>query len=212
VAGTGSPKTGDRGLVKLCFLAATAWLFAGCAYASGTDSAENKGGNVTKGRILVAFETSKGSTAEIAQAIAEEFRSGGWDAQAVSIDNSPLSEEYDHVVLGGSIYMGSIKGVRGYVDKNLEKLRERLAGAFAVGMSFAADDKEKHTAGKKALENAITPLPLRHLGYFAGKLDTSKLSIIQKAIIKIVRSPVGDLRNWEKINQWTREIMDSLDS
>jgi len=41
-----------------------------------------------------------------------------------------------------------INGLRDYVDKNLEKLRERLAGAFAVGMSFAADDKEKHTAGK----------------------------------------------------------------
>ncbi len=73
----------------------------------------------------------------------------------------------------------SIKGVRDYVDKNLEKLREHLAAAFATGMGFASDDGEKHVAGKKALEDSIKPLAPRHIGNFAVKFDTSKLSVIQ---------------------------------
>jgi len=187
-------------LLSLCFLLAC--LSAGFVSAAGEEGAEG-----LKGRVLVAYETSKGSTAEIAETIAAEMRKSGVDAEAADISDAPLPEDYTHVIVGGPIYMGSIKGVKGFVERHKAVLEGRLVGAFAVGMSFAAEDEEKHTAGRKALDEAIAPLEVAHLGYFAGKIDMEKLSFLEKMVIKIVKSPVGDHRDWDAVKGWAREVL-----
>ena len=163
-----------------------------------------------KKQVLIAYETSKGSTREIANAIAEEIRTAGWDAEAVEIKDSPRPEDYGYVIVGGPIYLGRIKGVRGFVGSHEAVLSERLIGAFAVGMSFAVPDKETQASGRKALDEAIAPLAAKHLGYFAGKIDMEKLSFIQKIMIKAVKSPVGDYRDWAAVKSWAQEIVKEL--
>ncbi|HRV72161.1 MAG TPA: flavodoxin domain-containing protein [Thermovirgaceae bacterium] len=160
-----------------------------------------------KGRVLVAYETSKGSTAEIAEVIAAEIRTAGWDAEAVDVKDSPLPADYSFVVVGGPIYLGSIKGVKGFVERHKAVLQERLIGAFAVGMSFAVEDEEKQAAGRKALDEAIAPLEVAHLGYFAGKIDMEKLSFLEKMAVKMVKSPVGDFRDWDAVKGWAQEVL-----
>ncbi len=188
------------GLLSLCFLFVC--LLAGCACAAMEEGVEG-----LKERVLVAYETSKGSTAEIAEVIAAELREGGCEAEAVDIKDSPLPGDYDHVVVGGPIYMGSIKGVKGFVEKHRADLEERLIGAFAVGMSFAVPDEEKQAEGRKALDEAIAPFAPAHLGCFAGKIDMEKLSFFEKTAVKMVKSPVGDFRDWKAVKEWAREVI-----
>jgi menaquinone-dependent protoporphyrinogen oxidase len=195
----------NRLALFLCFLSVFAWLFAGCACTAMGEGVEG-----LKGRVLVAFETKKGSTREIAETIAEEIRAAGWDAEAVDIKDSPNPEDYSHVIAGGPIYMGSIKGLRSFVDGHETALKERLVGAFAAGMFFAVDDEEKHASGRKALDEAIAPLAPEHRGYFAGKIDPEKLSLIEKAMIKMVKSPVGDYRDWAAVRSWAQEVIETL--
>ena len=187
-------------LLSLCFLFAC--LLAGCVSAAGAEGVED-----LKGRVLVAYETSKGSTAEIAEVIAAEIRTAGWDAEAVDVKDSPLPADYSFVVVGGPIYLGSIKGVKGFVERHKAVLQERLIGAFAVGMSFAVEDEEKQAAGRKALDEAIAPLEVAHLGYFAGKIDMEKLSFLEKMAVKMVKSPVGDFRDWDAVKGWAQEVL-----
>lgn len=184
----------NRGVLFLCILSAFACLFAGCAWAAGEEGVEEM-----KGRVLVAYETSKGSTAEVAETIAAEIRAAGWDAEAVDIKDLPQPEDYSHVIVGGPIYLGRIKGVRAFVDGHDDALRERLIGAFVVGMSFAVPDEEKQASGRKALDEAIAPLAPAHLGYFAGKIA-----------VKMVKSPVGDFRDWDAVRNWTREVIKAV--
>jgi len=193
-------------LVILGLVAVTTCFFAGCAFASEEGVAPDKG----KGKVLVAFATSKGSTSEIAEAIASEIGAAGWQAEAVNLKDSPLTDGYDHVILGGPIYYGKIKEVKAFVDKHGADLENRLAGAFALGMAFAVDDEEQHAEGRKALEDAIAPLKPDHLGYFAGKIDPNKLSLLEKAAIKMVKSPVGDFRDLDAARDWARKVAESL--
>lgn len=187
-------------LLSLCFLLTC--LLAGCAFAAGEEGVEKM-----KGYVLVAYETSKGSTAEVAETIAAEIRAAGWDAEAVDMKDSPRPEDYRYVIVGGPIYLGRIKGVRAFVDGHESALRERLIGAFAVGMSFAVEDEEKQASGRKALDEAIAPLAPAHLGCFAGKIDMEKLSFFEKIAIKMVKSPVGDFRNWAVVKDWAQEVI-----
>jgi menaquinone-dependent protoporphyrinogen oxidase len=41
---------------------------------------------------------------------------------------------------------------------------------------------------------------------FAGRLTESELSRPERIVIKVVRAPFGDFREWEDITQWASEI------
>jgi menaquinone-dependent protoporphyrinogen oxidase len=162
--------------------------------------------------VLVAFESRKGSTREIVETIAAEIRTAGWDVDVIEIMDSPRPEEYGYVIIGGPLHMGKIKGVRDFVDMHESVLQERLVGAFAVGMTFASPDEEEQAPARKILDDAIAPLAGEHLGYFPGKIDMQKLSLIEKAIIKIVKSPVGDHRDWTGVKNWAQVVVKEIEA
>ena len=39
-------------------------------------------------------------------------------------------------------------------------------------------------------------------GLFAGVIDPSKVSLINKLAIKAIKAPIGDFRKWDQINAW----------
>jgi len=41
-------------------------------------------------------------------------------------------------------------------------------------------------------------------------LDMKKLNFLEKSVIKNVKSPVGDFRDWDAITSWTTAIADAL--
>ena len=41
---------------------------------------------------------------------------------------------------------------------------------------------------------------------FAGRLVESELSRPERIVIKVVRAPYGDFREWDDITQWASEI------
>ena len=163
-------------------------------------------------RVLVAFESRKGSTREIVETIAAEISTAGWDVDVIEIKDSPRPDEYGYVIIGGPLHMGKIKGVRNFVDMHETVLRERLVGAFAVGMTFASPNEEEQAPARKILDDAIAPLAGGHLGYFAGKIDMQKLSLIEKGIIKVVKSPVGDYRDWAAVKTWAQVVVKEMEA
>jgi menaquinone-dependent protoporphyrinogen oxidase len=45
---------------------------------------------------------------------------------------------------------------------------------------------------------------------FSAKIDKTKLSFGEKAMVVAVRAPVGDFRDWNEIESWATEIADRL--
>lgn len=162
------------------------------------------------GRILVAYATRAGSTEGIAGTVTEVLRDAGYDVD-LSLLNSDLTPDvYDAVILGGPIYMGSMREVEEYVRAHHAALESRFKAAFAVGMSFVEDDEEKQAAAREALSKALSPFEPAHLGYFAGKTDPAELSFLQRAALKIVSSPIGDFRDYDAIRAWALEVAGDL--
>ncbi len=158
-------------------------------------------------RILIAYVTKTGSTAEIAQALAKELNAAGHAADAVEIDGLSSPAGYDAVVIGGPMYMGHIDGrVAKFVKRHSPDLAKIPVAGFAVGLAAASKDAEGIAWTEKALHAALDPLRPVAETVFAGKLDPEKLSWWQRWIVKKVRSPVGDFRNWETIAAWAREL------
>jgi menaquinone-dependent protoporphyrinogen oxidase len=41
---------------------------------------------------------------------------------------------------------------------------------------------------------------------FGGDIDEKKINLAEKAIIKMVKAPAGDYRDWEDITAWAEGI------
>ena len=46
--------------------------------------------------------------------------------------------------------------------------------------------------------------------FFAGKVDPLTLSISARMAVKLVKSPVGDKRDWDRIRRWADGLGESL--
>jgi menaquinone-dependent protoporphyrinogen oxidase len=45
---------------------------------------------------------------------------------------------------------------------------------------------------------------------FAGRLAQEDVGFAERAIIKVVKAPYGDFRDWPEINAWAVEIAEAL--
>jgi menaquinone-dependent protoporphyrinogen oxidase len=158
-------------------------------------------------KILVAYASKQGSTAEIAQAIAKELQAAGHTAEAADVAGIASLAEYAGVVIGGPMYMGHIDPrVRKFTKRHAGELAKLPVAGFVVCLAAASKDPEGMAWAGKALKKALAPVQPVAETIFAGKLDPEKLSWFQRWIIKKVNSPVGDFRDWDAIAAWGREV------
>ncbi len=158
-------------------------------------------------RILVAYASPKGSTAEIAQAVGKELQSAGHSVEVSEMKTVSSLEGYHAVVIGGPMYMGKVVGDVGkFVGRHRDPLMTLPVAAFTVGLAPVSKDPVEIDNTMKALHTAVAPLQPVAEAVFAGRVDLAKLSFIQRWMVNKVKSPVGDFRDWDAIASWAREL------
>ena len=158
-------------------------------------------------RILVAYASKKGSTAEIAQAIGKELQVAGHIVDVTEMKSVLSIEGYNSVVIGAPFYMGSIMADAGkFIARYEVALTKVPVAAFAVGLAPLGKDPADRDNAMKKLQKTLEPLIPVAMTIFAGRLDLTKLSWFQKWITEKVKSPVGDFRDWTAIAVWAREL------
>ena len=55
-----------------------------------------------------------------------------------------------------------------------------------------------------------TRLAARGHRSFAGRLDRTRLGLLERALTRAVRAPDGDFRDWEAIRHWAEEFAREL--
>jgi menaquinone-dependent protoporphyrinogen oxidase len=157
--------------------------------------------------ILVAYATRNGSTAEIALAVAKELEQAGAVVTVADMKMISSVADYTAVVIGAPLYMGGlVRDMAQFVGRHKESLRNIPVAAFTVGISPKNPDPGAVVQAAGALDAAVVPLKPVASIVFAGKLDPAKLSFIQRKMTELVKSPVGDFRDWDTIATWAREL------
>jgi menaquinone-dependent protoporphyrinogen oxidase len=169
-------------------------------------------GKSMNGKILVAYGTRAGSTAEVADAIGKKLAEDGVAVDVRPVKNIKNLSGYRAVVLGSAIRAGKLlPEVKSFVKTHKEELQKLPVAYFVVGMTLREDTPEKRkivNAYLDPLRVEVTPVDA---GLFAGKMDYSKLGFFEKFIIKnIIKTPEGDLRNWQEINNWAQRLLSKL--
>lgn len=158
-------------------------------------------------RVLVVAASRHGSTAEIADAIAEQLRARGHEVDGVEPDRAS-PDGYAAVVVGSAVYAGSwMKPARQFIDDNAAALAGLPVWLFSSG-PLDQPDMEALPEQKIADLSAKTEALGHHV--FAGKLDRSELSMAERLVVKAVHAPDGDFREWDDIRAWADQIADAL--
>jgi menaquinone-dependent protoporphyrinogen oxidase len=164
-------------------------------------------------RVLVAYGTKYGATAEIAEKIGEVLRQAGLQADVLPADRVGDLGAYTAVVLGSAVYIGQWrKEAVKFLKDNEAALAEKLVWLFSSGPSGEGDPVELvqgwQFPGKlQPIADRIGP---RDVAVFHGAVDVNKLNFLERWMLKNVQSPVGDYRDWEAITAWAMAIADEL--
>ncbi len=79
---------------------------------------------------------------------------------------------------------------------------------FSVGpLGTEVKDAEQQP---KEMAEFLQTLRLRDQRIFFGVLDHSRLSFAERVMVKAVRAPEGDFRDWQAIEAWAASIAQDL--
>jgi menaquinone-dependent protoporphyrinogen oxidase len=162
------------------------------------------GGTPVK-RILVTYVTMAGSTAEVAQAIAEEMAKSGLQVELLPLSQVQELEVYDGVVVGGPMIMGWHRQAIAFLKKHRPALQRIPLALFVMaisltqtgetnvgGVPISVDDKLAKPPAQPGrlrfreryarLSNYVQPIltavrPVRPatIGVFGGRLEYGRL-------------------------------------
>ncbi|MEV0321370.1 flavodoxin domain-containing protein [Streptomyces sp. NPDC050658] len=155
-------------------------------------------------KVLVAYATKNGSTAEIARTITEVLRKEGLEPGMRQISAAGNVQSYDAVVLGSPIYGGRWhRDARRFVGHHAQSLAKRPVWLFSSG-----------PLDPSASERDIPPVPFvrrilirinakEHIT-FGGCLREGARGRVARMIIKSGKG--GDFRDFEQITAWAQGI------
>ncbi|MBP7961036.1 MAG: flavodoxin domain-containing protein [Caldilineaceae bacterium] len=159
-------------------------------------------------RILIAYATKAGSTAEVAVALGESLSAQGYTVDVKPVKESPTLAGYTAVILGSAIRMGRwLPEAVKFVEANQTVLNGMPVALFTVHMLNTGDDETSLTARYAYLNPVRALLPGAEEVYFTGRMDFSRLSFVDRLIAKMVKSVESDQRDWEAIRAWTPTIL-----
>lgn len=154
-------------------------------------------------KTLIVYGSKHGSTEKSTQALASKIRG---DVEVIQLPGKIEPSDYDNVIIGSSIYMGSIrKEVKQFVLKYRAQLLTKKLALFLCS-AFNKEDEFIANYDAEILNHSILNT---NLGY---EFDTKRFNFFEKMIAKAVSEedmqPMGiDSEKIEKLADVMNQVM-----
>jgi menaquinone-dependent protoporphyrinogen oxidase len=164
-------------------------------------------------KVLVAYGSKHGATAEIAKAIGQAIQEAGLEVDVLSADAVDSLSDYQAVVLGSAVYAGMWrKEAIDLLESQEEALAQHPVWIFSSGPTGEGDPVElldgwRLPEAQQAVADRISP---RDIAVFHGNIDGDKLNLGEKLIVKAVKGQFGDYRDWDAIRSWGSDVARAL--
>jgi menaquinone-dependent protoporphyrinogen oxidase len=163
-------------------------------------------------KALVVYATKSGCTTGIAEKIGETLAAKGANVDVVAAESAGDPAAYDAVVVGSGIRVGQWHGpAKEWVTANADALKQMPVAFYTCNLTIAdepekADEVRAYTDALIA-ESGVTPIDI---GLFAGWFEPKSFSFIERTVLKAMKAPQGDRRDWAAIEAWTEGIASQL--
>jgi menaquinone-dependent protoporphyrinogen oxidase len=137
-------------------------------------------------KILVAYATMSGSTAEVAQAVGEEIAKSGLQVEVLPISQVKDLQPYAGVVVGGPMIMGWHRTALGFLKKHRADYRRIPLAVFVMAMSLTQTG-ETSVDGVPIYVDEKLPKPPEKAGRLSFRERYARLDNYLRPIIKAAR-------------------------
>jgi menaquinone-dependent protoporphyrinogen oxidase len=164
------------------------------------------GGDNMKERILIAYATYAGSTAEVAAAIGETLSAHGASVKVQPISDHPQIDGYQAVLIGSAVQHGNwLPEAVEFVKANQGVLNRVPVALFCVHIQNTGDDEQSRKNRLAYLDQVRALLQPVAEGFFAGKFDRRGAALLLPGMLARLVPPL-DFRNWKKIRAWSNHV------
>jgi menaquinone-dependent protoporphyrinogen oxidase len=163
-------------------------------------------------KVLVVYGTKTGCTAGIAEKIGETLVATGATVDVKSASDRPSPADYDAIIVGSGVRASNWHGaVKEWVTSNADALKAKPTAFFTACLTMAqepekADEVRAYTDPLIAA-SGVTPVDI---GLFAGMCDLKKFSLPERLIMKMMKAPEGDFRDFDAVAAWTVAVAPKL--
>jgi menaquinone-dependent protoporphyrinogen oxidase len=159
-------------------------------------------------RILIAYATRAGSTAGIAARVGTMLTSLGQPVDVLPAAQVKEIDGYHNIVLGSAIRYGKLlPEAMEFIHRHQAVLKHRTFNTFIVCMTVNWTDVESQRIVQGYLDPVRAYLKPAHEGLFAGVVDLQKLSWRERILLRFLKIPRGDFRDWEAIDEWASGLV-----
>ncbi len=162
-------------------------------------------------KVLVAYASKRGSTAEIAEAVAATLVESGLEVECGEAGSIRSLEPFDALVLGSAVYMKRWRGdARRFLRRHRRALAEIPFWVFSSGpVGDPAEDRPEWAEPPKIVA-AAERLGVRGHVVFGGRLPAEPKGRIESAMVIGVPAEFRDRRHWDEIRAWAKSVAEEL--
>ena len=158
--------------------------------------------------VLVAYASKRGSTAEIAAAVADALREAGIEVDCVEAGEVESVSPYDAVVLGSAVYMKRWRGdAKHFLRRHDTELAARPLWVFSSGpVGPPDDDADLSWLEPRKIIAKAEALGARDHVVFGGRVPADPHGPIERAMAENTPPEYRDRRDWDEIRAWAARI------
>ncbi|MEU3792783.1 flavodoxin domain-containing protein [Streptomyces fructofermentans] len=158
--------------------------------------------------VLVAYGTTNGSTAEIAEAVGEVLRKDGLAVDVMPAESVATVESHEAVVVGGALYAGRWhKNARRLVRRHGRALAGRPLWLFSSG-PLGTEAAGRDVPPVPDVKKIMTRLEAREHVTFGGCLEAGAKGWVAGMILRSGKG--GDFRDFTEIEEWAGRVAAEL--
>lgn len=167
---------------------------------------------MTKMKTLVVYGTKSGCTTGIAESIGATLAEGGMTVDVRPVDKAGDPSGYDAVVVGSGVRVGSWHApVKEWVTANADTLKGLPVAFYTCCLTLATDpekvDEVRAYTDALVAESGVTPVDV---GLFAGWNEPKSFSLIERTVMKVMKAPQGDFRDFDAVAAWAKDMAPRL--
>ncbi|AHH18319.1 flavodoxin domain-containing protein [Nocardia nova SH22a] len=165
---------------------------------------------MTQDTVLVAYGSTRGGTAEIAQWIGDILSESGLTVQVRAANTVRSLDDYSAVVIGSALYAGRLhRHARRFTRRFADRLRERPVWLFGSGPLDDSLDQTQpaKVPGATAIQKTADRLNARSCTVFGGRLEPGAKGLLASSMAK---THAGDFRDRGHITDWASGIAAQL--
>jgi menaquinone-dependent protoporphyrinogen oxidase len=178
-------------------------------------------------KALLVYGTRYGATATTAKEIGRVLGEAGFDVKVADAKEEKIRDlsAYELVVVGSGLRFARWTGeMEGFLKRNQKALAEKKVAVFVSTMKNLLEregkTKELITYRKMELDNKVAKYSFNpiSLGFFGGIIDFNKMNPLtrrmggsmkqrlEKVGFKEAAPGIYELRDWEEIRAWTKDL------